>query len=166
MTEYQEVQTTYKSKFREKVERQYKIVKSDITQEEIDEAIETGNTQVFAQEILVDKRQEKAKDALQYIENRHRDILRLQQSIEELHQLFLDMAILVEAQGELIDQIEHNVSQAVAYAKEGTNQLRKANTLAKKSRKKKMCIIIVIVLIIFVVLIGIVFGVSGGLGKL
>ena len=30
-------------------------------------------------------------------------------------QLFVDMAVLVESQGELLNQIEHNVEQAVGY---------------------------------------------------
>lgn len=146
MSKYQEVQTKYKNKFRERVERQYKIVKPTATQEEIDEALESGNTQIFANQIL-DQRHAAAKDALAYIENRHRDILKLEQSIKELHQLFVDMAILVEAQGELIDQIEHNVNQSVAYVKKARDNIRVANKYQRKSRKK-MCIIIVLLIII------------------
>jgi len=155
MAEYQEVQTKFKNKFRERVERQYRIVKPEATQEEIDDALDSGNTQVFAKEIL-NQRHAQAKDALNYIENRHKDILRLEQSIKELHQMFLDMAILVEAQGELIDQIEYNVSQAEAYSRTGVKNLREANQLQKKSRKKMCCI--AVCLIIVLVLIG------GGIG--
>lgn len=92
MAEYQEVQTKFKNKFRERVERQYRIgnifirnweyqlpnfrilfslVKPEATQEEIEEALESGNTQVFAKEIL-NQRHSQAKDALNYIENRHK----------------------------------------------------------------------------------------------
>ncbi len=76
-----------------------------------------------------------AKDALQYIELRHRDVLRLEQSIIELHQLFLDVAMMIENQGEMVDQIEYNVGQSVAYTKEAVSELKKAETHAKKSRK-------------------------------
>jgi len=162
MAEYQEVQTKFKNKFRERVERQYRIVKPEATQDEIDEALDSGNTQVFAKEIL-NQRHAQAKDALNYIENRHKDILRLEQSIKELHQMFLDMAILVEAQGELIDQIEFNVSQAQAYTKSGVENLRGANKLQKKSRKKMCCI--AVCLIIVLVLIGGGIGLISGLVK-
>lgn len=148
MAEYQEVQTKFKNKFRERVERQYKIAKPNATQEEIDEALESGNTQVFAKQILDMERHTQAKEALLYIESRHRDIIRLEQSIQELHQLFLDMAILVEAQGELIDQIEYNVSQSVAYTKQAVGELHKANTYQKKSRKKMCCLIIILLVVI------------------
>lgn len=33
----------------------------------------------------------------------------LEQSLLELHQIFLDMAVLVEAQGEMLDNIEKQV---------------------------------------------------------
>ncbi len=33
------------------------------------------------------------------------------QSLVELHQLFIDMATLVESQGEMLDQIEYSVGQ-------------------------------------------------------
>lgn len=48
------------------------------------------------------------------------------------------MAILVEAQGELIDQIEYNVSQSRDYVKRGNEELRLANKYQKKSRKVKI----------------------------
>ena len=110
-------------------------MKPDATSEEIDAALESGNTQIFADQILDKKRHTAAKEALAYIENRHKDIIRLEQSIQELHQLFLDLAILVEAQGELIDQIEYNVSQAASYTKDAVKQLADANKYQKRSRK-------------------------------
>jgi len=159
MAEYQEIQTKYKNKFRERVERQYKIVKPNATQEEIEQALESGNTQVFADQIL-DTKHAAAKDALVYIENRHREILRLEQSIKELHQLFVDMAILVEAQGELIDQIEYNVSQSRDYVKRANEELRLANKYQKKSRKK-MFILICCLLIVLALVVGL-GGILGG----
>ncbi len=40
-------------------------------------------------------------------------------------QLFMDMAVLVESQGELLNQIEHNVEQAVGYVAQGVDELNK-----------------------------------------
>lgn len=159
MTKYQEIQSKYKRKFKEKVERQILIVNPNATQEEIDQALESGNTQVFANQIL-DRNHAAAKDALTYIENRHREILRLEQSIRELHQLFVDMAVLVEAQGELIDQIEYNVSQSVAYTRKTNEELRAANKLQKKSRKKMFILICLLIVVLAIVII-----LGGSLGK-
>eukprot|EP01116_Phalansterium_solitarium_P016615 TRINITY_DN3893_c0_g9_i1.p1 TRINITY_DN3893_c0_g9~~TRINITY_DN3893_c0_g9_i1.p1 ORF type:complete len:307 (-),score=91.99 TRINITY_DN3893_c0_g9_i1:387-1307(-) len=151
MAEYQELQTKYKNKYKDRVERQIKIVNPAATDEEIEQVLESGTAnEIFAEQIL-DKRHTQAKDALAYVENRHRDIIKLEQSIQELHRLFLDMAILVEAQGELIDQIEYNVSQSVAYTKDGLSELRKANKLARKSRKKMCCIIVILIIVVVVI---------------
>jgi len=154
MSQYQEVQTKFKNKYRERVERQYLIVKPEATAEEIDQIMESGDAQaIFARQILDLERHSKAKDALSYIENRHKDILKLEQSINELHKLFVDMAILIETQGEMIDQIEANIEASVGYTGKAVEELKKANKLQKKSRKK-MCIIIIILLVVFVLLGG------------
>ena len=57
------------------------------------------------------------------------------QSIVELHQLFVDMSVLVETQGEMLDQIEYSVQQAHAYVEKGVKQLEKAKQSQKDSRK-------------------------------
>lgn len=41
---------------------------------------------------------EQAKQMLADVEARHNDILKLEKSLKELHDLFLEMAILVESQ--------------------------------------------------------------------
>ena len=43
-----------------------------------------------------------AKQTLADIEARHKDILKLEQSIKELHDMFMDMAMLVESQVNII----------------------------------------------------------------
>jgi len=151
--EYQEVQTNYKNKYQEKIERQYKIAKPDATPEEIEEAIESGDSsKVFANQILDSHLHQQAKNALAYIEARHQDIKRIESSIQQLHQLFVDMAVLVDAQGEMLNQIEFNVSQSVVYTAKGVEELKSAVKLQKKSRKKMYIIIVIIVIIIIVVL--------------
>lgn len=40
------------------------------------------------------------------VAGKYQDILTLEQSVAELHQMFLDFALLTEQQGELLDQIE------------------------------------------------------------
>jgi len=51
---------------------------------------------------------EEAKKLLADIQSRHEDILKLEESLRELRQLFLDMQTLVESQGEMLNEIENN----------------------------------------------------------
>lgn len=46
------------------------------------------------------------------VAGKYQDVLTLEQSVAELHQMFLDFALLTEQQGELLDQIEFQVSRS------------------------------------------------------
>jgi len=151
MTEYQSAQQEYKSKYKERVERQFKIAKPDATQEEISQAMDSGTNDVFAQAIL-SASQAAAKNALLDIQERHKEIIKIEKSINELHQLFVDMAVLVESQGELIDQIEYNVQQSVNFTEKGVQELQSARKYQKNARKKMCCLIITFLVILGVIL--------------
>ena len=48
------------------------------------------------------------------------------------------MAILVETQGEMLDNIEHNTLSTVDYVQRATNDLSKAQTYQKAARKVRL----------------------------
>ena len=146
MQDYQDCQTKYKHKYQDTVKRQFKIVKPDATQEEVDAVLEGGSDQIFTDHMLA-SRNAQARAALEDVQEKHKDIMRLESSIQELHQLFVDLSVLVESQGELLDTIEYSVSQSLSYTKTGVKELETANQLASKGRKK-MCILIVIFLVV------------------
>jgi len=153
MAEYQEIQTKYKNKYRERGERQYRVVNPNATREEIDNALSGDQQEIFTQHILQGPGHAQARNALADIQERHRDITRLETSIAELHQLFLDMSVLVESQGELLDQIEYTVSQSVNYTGKAVEELRSANKYQKKVRKKMCCVICIIMIVLAIILI-------------
>lgn len=68
--------------------------------EDLEEMIESNNPGVFTQGIITDTQQ--AKQTLADIEARHNDIMKLETSIRELHDMFMDMAMLVESQVRII----------------------------------------------------------------
>ena len=51
-----------------------------------------------------------ALDTMAEIQERHEAVKDLETSLLDLHQIFLDMSVLVEAQGEMLDNIEKQVS--------------------------------------------------------
>lgn len=73
-----------------------------------------------------------ARRSIQEIVARHDDILMLQKSILELHELFVDMSILIEYQGEMIDSIENHVSRTRSFMDRGTKALDKARKFKEK----------------------------------
>ena len=46
---------------------------------------------------------------LEEVKDTYRDVRRLEASILELHKMFMDLALLVDRQGEMLDQIEYQV---------------------------------------------------------
>ena len=51
-----------------------------------------------------------AKEQLARVENRHKDIKRLEEGITEIHSMFMDLAVLVEQQGEMVSRIEDHIN--------------------------------------------------------
>lgn len=52
-----------------------------------------------------------------------------------MHQLFSDLAILVQMQGELIDNIEHNILEARDYVYQGENDIIQSKKNMEAARK-------------------------------
>lgn len=90
------------------------------------------------------------EDLITENKERHEALKDIQRSLTELHQVFLDMAVLVETQGEKINDIEENVVSAGAYVNGGTNGLFHAQQM-KKRRGKWACWIGGLVLLLLLV---------------
>ena len=50
---------------------------------------------------------------LDEVKDTYHDVRRLEASIIELHKMFMDLALLVDRQGEMLDQIEYQVNASV-----------------------------------------------------
>eukprot|EP00128_Syssomonas_multiformis_P016123 Colp12_sorted_trinity150504_noHs@34039 len=152
MSKYNDIQANYKQKYQDRVKRQFKIVKPDATEEEIAKVVEGEDANVFAQQILQPSHAE-AKQALDDILERHEEIVKLEKSLKELHELFTDMAMIVESQGEMIDRIEHAVAQSVDYVEEAQTQLTAARKHQSSARKKQIIIGLVVLVIIAIIIL-------------
>nr|XP_009930528.1 PREDICTED: uncharacterized protein LOC104327325 [Opisthocomus hoazin] len=69
------------------------------TNEELEDMLESGKLAIFTDDIKMDSQM--TKQALNEIETRHNEIIKLETSIRELHDMFVDMAMLVESQLDL-----------------------------------------------------------------
>ena len=88
----------------------------------------------------------------------------IQSSMKELQQLFFDLALLVDDQGEMIDSIQVNVPEigvnchfkidTTADRTEKTqHELKQSIVRMKKIRKLKCCLVLTIVILLVVVCI-------------
>lgn len=151
MTEYNRTQTDYRERCKGRIQRQLEITGRTTTNEELEEMLEQGNPAVFTQGIIMETQQ--AKQTLADIEARHADIIKLENSIRELHDMFMDMAMLVESQGELVDTIQYNVENSVDAVLEGKGELTLAEEYQKKARQKKIYNIICLIVFLLILTI-------------
>lgn len=151
MTDYNSTQTDYRERCKGRIQRQLEITGKSTTDEELEDMLESGNPAIFTQGIIMDTQQ--AKQTLRDIEARHNDIIKLETSIRELHDMFVDMAMLVESQGEMIDRIEYNVEQSVDYVETAKMDTKKAVKYQSKARRKKILIFIILGVVIIIAII-------------
>uniref|UniRef100_A0A3Q2Q7W9 Syntaxin 3a n=1 Tax=Fundulus heteroclitus TaxID=8078 RepID=A0A3Q2Q7W9_FUNHE len=132
MTKYNEAQMDFRDKSKGRIARQLEITGKKTTDEELEEMLEGGNSAVFSAGITESKINQQA---LNEIEARHKDIMRLESSIKELHDMFVDIAMLVENQGGMIDRIESNMDQSVGFVERAVADTKKAAKYQQEARR-------------------------------
>ncbi|XP_016411068.1 syntaxin-3-like isoform X2 [Sinocyclocheilus rhinocerous] len=148
MTKYNEAQVDFREKSKGRIQRQLEITGKTTTDEELEEMLEGGNTAVFTAGIVDSGI---SKQALSEIEARHKDIVRLESSIKELHDMFVDIAMLVESQGGMIERIENNMDQSVGFVERAVADTKKAAKYQQEARRKKLMIMLCCVILGIVV---------------
>ncbi|KAK4484849.1 hypothetical protein RD792_007449 [Penstemon davidsonii] len=153
MTEFQTLRQRLDDEYREVVERRVITVTGTRPDEEtINHLIETGNSEQIFQNAMKEAGHGQVLNTLEEIQERHDAVREIEKKLLDLHQIYLDMAVLVEAQGDTLDNIESQVTNAVDHVQSGTTALQNAKKLQRKSRKW-MCIAIIILLIIVAVIV-------------
>uniref|UniRef100_A0A8C1T0S2 Syntaxin-1A n=1 Tax=Cyprinus carpio TaxID=7962 RepID=A0A8C1T0S2_CYPCA len=149
MTEYNATQSDYRERCKGRIQRQLEITGRNTTNEELESMLESNNPSIFTSGIIMDCNI--SEQAMNEIETRHSEIIKLENSIRELHDMFMDMAMLVESQGDMVDRIEYNVDHTVDYIKDALLNTKKAVKYQSKAQRKKTTIIICCVLLGIVV---------------
>nr|XP_005511078.1 syntaxin-3 isoform X1 [Columba livia] len=132
MTKYNEAQVDFRERSKGRIQRQLEITGKNTTDEELEEMLESGNPSIFTSGIMDSQI---SKQALSEIEGRHKDIVRLESSIKELHDMFVDIAMLVENQGSMIDRIENNMDQSVGFVERAVADTKKAVKYQSEARR-------------------------------
>ncbi|CAF9936089.1 Plasma membrane t-SNARE, secretory vesicle fusion [Imshaugia aleurites] len=161
INEYQVVEKDYRHKLSAQMERQYRIVRPDASDQEVQEAIQdTSNNQVFSQALLSQNRRGQSQSALRAVQGRHEAIQKIERQMIELAQLFQDMEVAVATQEEQIEGIDENTNKTVDHLEQGNQHLGGAVVKARSARKKKWICFWIVVLI--VIIIGVAVGVGVG----
>jgi len=157
LRESQNVQVDIKSSMKSKITRHVKLLDSTLTPDQIETIC---NDPEGAQTLLASKLMGPAHVKLQNkvsdIQDKYKDILKLEASVALVHKMFEDMALLVHYQGEQLDNIEIQMQQAHDYVQKGVKQLDKAQKSHRKVRKWQCILLIVLLVLILVIVLPIV----------
>ncbi|KAF1421251.1 Syntaxin-3, partial [Spheniscus humboldti] len=150
MTKYNEAQVDFRERSKGRIQRQLEITGKNTTDEELEEMLESGNPSIFTSGIMDSQI---SKQALSEIEGRHKDIVRLESSIKELHDMFVDIAMLVENQS--------NMDQSVGFVERAVADTKKAVKYQSEARRKMLILTAVVALLLGIV--ALIIGLSVGL---
>ncbi|KAF7289186.1 Syntaxin-like protein [Mycena indigotica] len=152
---YQKVEQEHRARSRTRIERQIRIVKPDATQEQITQAISSGEgSQVFMQALTSNADYAHARSAYNEVQARAQDLRKMEETLAQLAQLFNDMAVLVDQQNETLVAIEDNAQKAEEHAEEGAKQVGISVDIARRLRKKRwICFFIVLIIVIILAVV-------------
>lgn len=121
------------------------------TDEQIDEYFQQPITSRMTHQQLLLFEEENTKIA----EHREKEVAKIVKSIVDLHDIFKDLAHMVQEQGTVLDRIDYNIEMTQTKVSEGLKQLQKAEIYKRKNRK--VCCILVLSAVIVFMLVLIIF---------
>ncbi|XP_059930718.1 syntaxin-1A-like isoform X1 [Gadus macrocephalus] len=157
MSEYNTTQSDYRERCKGRIQRQLEITGRNTTNDELESMLESDNPAIFTSGIVMDNI---TQQAMNEIETRHTEIIKLENSIRELHDMFMDMAMLVESQGALVDNIEHSVQGATEYVGQAHHNILQAKKTRKTSKRKMILIGVCLAICVVVLVISLAAGLS------
>ncbi|CAL9214520.1 unnamed protein product [Arabidopsis halleri] len=153
MDSFQGLRARMNNEYKETVERRYFTITGEKADEQIiDNLIASGESENFLQKAIQEQGRGQILDTISEIQERHDAVKEIEKNLLELHQVFLDMAALVEAQGQQLNNIESHVAKASSFVRRGTDQLQDAREYQKSSRKWT-CYAIILFIVIFILLL-------------
>nr|XP_043609349.1 syntaxin-121-like [Erigeron canadensis] len=156
MKSFNELRQKMAAEHRETVQRRYYTVTGENPDEAtVDNLISTGQSETFLQKAIQEQGRGQVMDTILEIQERHDAVTVIERNLKELHQVFMDMAVLVEHQGEQLDDIESHVNRANSYVVRGTAQLNEARKKQKNTRKWTCFGILLLLIIIAIIVLSI-----------
>lgn len=130
---YNNAITAKQEKCKTFIVRQLEVAGKEVSEEEVNSMVQEGKWEIFNENLLTEVKITKAQ--LCVIEQRHKELVNLENQAKDLKDLFIQISLLVEEQGEMIDIIEMEVANTQDYVQSSTEKFR----LAAKYQKKNLC---------------------------
>ncbi|KAM7367860.1 hypothetical protein PAMP_014129 [Pampus punctatissimus] len=140
MSMYNKAEEMQRTTCRRRIQRQASIMGSEITDEQLDVLVDKGG-EGWAElsQSLQTPGVHSSRWALCEIKGRHKELVELEARLKVVHELFLHMAILVEEQGSMLNNIEANVCGTQDYVEKINVHIKKALQYKRKNPFLQCC---------------------------
>lgn len=152
-SEFNAGQETFRNETKQRLRKNNVITNTEMSEEQVEEHMKTGGG-TFSSTILKDTAE--AKDKLSQLEDRNTDILKLEESIHEIHEMFMGLQNIVTMQKDMVDRIESYVGDAEINVAKGRKDLWEGLKKKVKTRKGKVILISILAGVIVIIVIALV----------
>ncbi|GAA6062477.1 hypothetical protein JCM10212_000012 [Sporobolomyces blumeae] len=151
------LETAQRERVRERVARQYRIVKPDATDDEVRDVLATSATtapQVFQQALSGSQRTSAALSALSEAQTRQTELAQIESTLIELAQLVQQVAELVAEQDAGIQRLEGTSAAIEQDVETGLKEVQKAKVRALATRhRRKICAAVALSMVVILVVV-------------
>ncbi|XP_050227908.1 syntaxin-112 [Mercurialis annua] len=142
MNEFQVLRDKILSDYRNDLKRRYFTATGEDPSEEMIDKIVSGSVEIRVFEGKLEGKE------------RHEAVMDIRRSLTKLQNVFLDMGVLVETQGEKLNEIEENVGYAGNFISGGTDSLYYAKQMKNKNKVLVFWVWYVLLVILLVCIVG------------
>eukprot|EP00899_Mesostigma_viride_P011549 jgi/Mesvir1/20395/Mv12298-RA.1 len=154
MEEFAMMRAHIREDHREVVRRQLVVITGEAPESAVvDEILDKGDDRNLLKAAVLQQGKEQIMDVLQEMRDRREGMQEIEKGMLDLQQMFVDMALLVDEQGEALNDIEVQVEGTADYAHRGVQELVKSRRLAKSIRRKLFCLCFLLLVIIAIIVI-------------
>ncbi|NXX42703.1 STX19 protein, partial [Tricholaema leucomelas] len=137
MFSYNDATTAKQEKCRSFIARQLEVAGKEVSEEEVDDMLQQEKWEIFNENLLTEVKITKAQ--LSEIEQRHKELVNLENQMKDLQELFIQISVLVEEQGMMTNNIEICVNNAQEYVQASKETFGLAVRYQKRNCCKAIC---------------------------
>ncbi|XP_057901344.1 syntaxin-19 [Melospiza georgiana] len=137
MLAYNEAITAKQDRCRTFILRQLEVAGKELSEEEVNDMLQQGKWEIFNENLLTEVKITKAQ--LSEIEQRHKELVNLENQIKDVKELFIQISLLVEEQGQMINNIEIYMNNAQEYTQASKEKFGLAVRYKRRNPCKAIC---------------------------
>ncbi|KAL3052458.1 hypothetical protein OYC64_005075 [Pagothenia borchgrevinki] len=140
MSDYNKAEEMQRYTCRGRIQRQASIMGTEITDDQLDVMVDKGGEgwAELSQSLEIQSARS-SRSAMSDIKGRHKELVELEVRLKEVHSLFLQMAMLVEEQGSMVNNIEANVCCTQEYVDKINVNMKTALKYKRKNPFQQCC---------------------------